>query len=169
MDAVIAWHRQLKQQLEADVSWQPDVSSPEHAAAHGSTRSKLQHIAQTGRCSESKAGPTDMETVAQVGFGKRQRHSLRCSWFYLQRRHDIPCPLNPATERCSPCSCCRRPSLANTSTAKRRVAKYPIGLRGAVPNSSKWRHWAGRMYGRQSQREERREGGRRGRKREIAK
>lgn len=64
----------------------------------------------------------------------------KCSWFYLQRRHDIPCPLKPATERCSPCSCCRRPSLANTSTAKRMAAKNPIGLTGTLPNSSKWRH-----------------------------
>ena len=62
------------------------------------------------------------------------------SWFfYLQRRHDIPCPLKPATERCSSCSCCRRPSLLITSTAKKRAARNPICLTGSVPNSSEWR------------------------------
>lgn len=75
-----------------------------------------------------------MEAARQAE-GQRCRASRqKCSCFYLQRRHDIPCPLKPATERCSPCSCCRRTSLAITSTAKRRAARNPIGLTGTVPN-----------------------------------
>lgn len=82
----------------------------------------------------------------------------KSSCFYLQRRHDIPCPLKPATERCSPCSCCRQTSLAITSAAKKRAAKNPIGFTGAVPDLSKRRHWARRVRGRES-RTERNSGG----------
>lgn len=58
--------------------------------------------------------------------------SSKCSCFYLQRRHDIPCPLKPATERCSPCSWCRCPSLSLTSTVQTKAASNPIGLIGSA-------------------------------------
>ena len=123
------------------------------------------HTAHWANCS-SRGKQTDSEREKQDGwtwrwqdrrsFGRCCSASSRqkCSCFYLQRRHDIPCPLKPATERCSPCSCCRCPSLAITSTAKRRAARNPISLTGTVPNSSEWRHGVRRISGRESQREE---------------
>lgn len=60
-----------------------------------------------------------------------------CSWFYLHRRHDIPCPLKPDTERCSPHSCCRCSSVANTGVAIRTAERNPIGLTCTIPNLSK--------------------------------
>lgn len=162
-DALIIWQRRIKSQLVANVSRLPDGTSSEKS-------SRTQHTEKTAahdnRCSESKTRLMDMATARQVEFGRcsgapsRQKCS---SFFYLQRRHDIPCPLKLATERCSPCSCCRHPSLAISSTAKRRAARNPIGLTGAVPNSIKWRHWARRVRGRESQRENHRKAGQRDR------
>lgn len=154
----------------AHISRQPAATSPENAAAH-STLSKLQLTRQTDRRDESKTRPTDMEMERQAEFfggcsstSSRQKSScFFFFFFYLQRRHDIPCPLKPATERCSPCSCCRCPSLAITSTAKRRAARNPIGLTATVPNSSEWRHWGRRVRGRQSQSQREEHAGRRDR------
>lgn len=99
-----------------------------------------------------KAGMTQIKTVEQVqyGTGSGAASMQKCSWLYLQRRHDIPCPLKLATERCSPRSCCRCPSQANTSTAKRRRAENPIGLTGSVPSSGKWRHCQKTLRGSES-------------------
>lgn len=155
----------------AHISRQPAATSPENAAAH-STLSKLQLTRQTDRRDESKTRLTDMEMERQAEFfWGMQQYILQAEkqllffffFFYLQRRHDIPCPLKPATERCSPCSCCRCPSLAITSTAKRRAVRNPIGLTATVPNSSEWRHWGRRVRGRQSQSQREEHAGRRDR------
>lgn len=107
--------------------------------------SNLQRNLQIGRCrerGEKSRDDTDKDvgTGAVYGTGSGAESMQKCSWLYLQRRHDIPCPLKLATERCSPRSCCRCTSQANTSTAKRKPAENPIGLTGNAPNSSKWRH-----------------------------
>lgn len=141
-------------------SRQPAFTSPENAAAR-STLSQLQQTqSQTDavRVMKAKQDQTDMEKARQVEFWTGRgappppTHT-EMQLFYLQRRHDIPCPLKPATERCSPCSCCRHPSLALTSTEKRRAAGNPIGLTGTVPNSQEWRRSATRESGRESGRE----------------
>lgn len=161
-DAQIIWQRQLKREKTQLVAHITDslLSLP----------LKMQlHTAHWANCS-SQGKQTDAVRAWQDwrtwrrrrdrwSFGRCSSASSRqkCSCFYLQRRHDIPCPLKPATERCSPCSCCRCPSLAITSTAKKGAARNPIGLTGTVPNSNEWRHWARRVRGRESQRKEHRE------------
>lgn len=86
---------------------------------HGCKRSRLQQPATDAERAEGRGGGETGEEEAAV-----QR-----AVFYLQRRHDIPCPPKAATERCSPCSGRRRRrSLASSSTGepRRRVARNPI-------------------------------------------
>lgn len=167
----------------AHISRKPAVTTPENAAAR-STLSKLQRTRQTDRrANDESKNNTDRHGDGKTGnrvffwrgcssASSRQKSSFFLSlsfFFYLQRRHDIPCPLKPATERCSPCSCCRCPSLAITSTATRRAARNPIGLTGTVPNSSERRHWGRRVRGRQSQSRREEHAGQRGRVEEQGK
>lgn len=87
-------------------------------------------------------------------------HRQKRSWFYLQRRHDIPCPLKLATERCSPCSCRRCSSLSTASTAQTRAARNPIGLTGTTSQFQKERtvNESGTRWGREGERRERERG-----------
>ena len=102
---MLTWPREVEPQLAAQIS---DVPSPRRrraAAAHS-------RQAKTAGCR------------------RRQRRWTvqRQEWFYLQRRHDIPCRLHLATERCSPCRC---PTASSASTAQARAARNPIGLPGS--------------------------------------
>lgn len=142
-------HKWLQMSKLALTSSLPEAPQMPRKSGRGSQKSQLVvhislllihqktqlHIAHWANCStqdkqtdaaraKKKKQAWRTEAARQV---ERQR-CKKCSCFYLQRRHDIPCPLKPATERCSPCSCCRRPSLAIPSTAKRRAARNPIGL-----------------------------------------
>lgn len=138
-DALTIWRRQQNLPLVVRRSREPAVAVWENAATY-STFSKMQHRDKDSLQPWKQSRETEQQT-------ERKRDGRQCSLqadmqlFYLQRRHDIPCPLKPATERCSPCSCCWRPSLTNTSRAKRGAAGNPIGLTGTLPNSGKCRHW----------------------------